>query len=98
MSRTLTDILVERERLLARCAQQRAAVSTACRALAGPAAVLDRVAAGGRFLMRHPLAVAGVIGTVVALRGRSVLRLALRGVAFWRLARRARFFMQFFQR
>jgi len=98
MSRTLTDVLVERERLLARCAVQRDAVSAACHALAGPAAVFDRLAAGGRFVARHPVAVAGAVATLIALRGRSVLKLAMRGIAFWRLASRARIFMQFLGR
>lgn len=98
MSRTLIDVLVERERLLARCARQRDAVAAACEALSGPAAVVDRLAAGGRFVARHPLALAGALATLMALRGRSVLKLAMRGVAFWRLASRARIFMQFLGR
>ena len=43
MSRTLTDVLVKRERLLAQCAQQRDALAVACRGLVGPAVVVDRL-------------------------------------------------------
>lgn len=98
MNRTLTHVLVERERLLASCAQQRDAVATSCRALAGPAAVLDRVVSGGRYLVGHPIAVAGTIGILVALRGRSLLNLAMRGIGLWRVVRRVRSLMQFVRR
>jgi len=98
MSRTLTDVLVERERLLARGAQQRVAVASAVHGLSGSVAILDRVAAGGRFLARHPLGVAGGMGLVIALRGRSMLKLALRGISLFRLALRARTFMQLVRR
>lgn len=97
MSRTLTDILVERERLLARCAQQRIAVAAACDGLAGPAAVVDRIAALGRSVARHPLAVVAVMASVVALRGRSLIRLSVRSIGLWRLVLRLRSLVQLFR-
>jgi hypothetical protein len=98
MSRTLTDVLVERERLLARGAQQRLAIANACRGLAGPAAVLDRIGAGGRYLVRHPGIVAGVVLAAMALRGRSLVGLVARGIGLWRLAQRFRAFARLLQR
>ncbi len=98
MSRTLTDVLVERERLLARGAQQRIAIADACRGLAGPAAVLDRIGAGGRYLARHPVIVMGVVFAAMVLRGRSLLGLAARGIGLWRLAQRFRALARLLQR
>lgn len=88
MSRTLTDILVERERLVARCAQQRIVFASASRGLARPAATVDQALMAGRWLLRHPVAVAVVAVSLVVLRGRSVLGLAARGLAVWRLLSR----------
>ena len=98
MSRTLTDVLVERERLLARCEQQRVAVADACRGLVGPAQFLDRICAGGRYLARHPLAVVGIVAAAVVLRGRSLLSLAIRGIGLWRLLHRFRTLARSLQR
>lgn len=98
MSRTLTDVLVERERLLGRCEQQRIAVADACRGLVGPANLLDRIGAGGRYLARHPVAVVGVVVAAMVLRGRSVFSLAVRGIGLWRLAQRFRVLARLFRR
>lgn len=84
----LTQVLVERERLLARSAQQRAALAQACAGLTGPAAVIDRAVDACRFLRAHPLGLGVLLAVVVVSRGRSVLSLALRGVSLWRLYRR----------
>lgn len=95
--RTLTEVLVERERLIARCASERDAVASAAAGLAGAAAVADRLVAGGRFMARHPLAIAAAIGVAAALRGRSLVRFALRAVGVWRLAMRARGLLRYFR-
>jgi len=98
MKRTLTEVLVARERLLVRNEQQRAVIHRACMGLAGPAAMIDRAADCGRYLRAHPAALAGLIGTLLLLRGRSVLSIATRGLAFWRLGRRVRSLMRLFER
>lgn len=98
MSRTLTDVLVERERLRIRCNQQRSAVADGFRALAGPAAVLDRIAAGGRYLARHPIAVGGIVAAAMMMRGRSLMGLAARSIGLWKLAQRLRVLVRLFGR
>lgn len=98
MSRTLTDVLVERERLLARCGQQRVAVADAFRGLAAPAAVVDRVVCGGRYLARHPIAVAVIVAAAMVMRGRSLVGIAARGIGLWRLAQRFRALARLFLR
>jgi hypothetical protein len=98
MSRTLTDVLVERERLLARCEQQRTAVADASRGLAPVTAMVDSITAAGRYLARHPVAVAGIVATAMVLRGRSLLGLAVRGIGLWRLAQRIRAVARMLQR
>ena len=90
MEQALTKVLVERERLLARSAQQREAIAIACANLAGPASLIDRAIGFGRFLRAHPAAVAVLVGGVLALRSRSVLALAASGIGVWRFVRRLR--------
>jgi hypothetical protein len=89
MERLLTQVLVERERLRGRIEAQRRDVVRYGQALARPASIIDRVMQAGRFLRAHPLLVAAAGAAVFALRGRTMLGLATRGFALWRLARRA---------
>jgi hypothetical protein len=98
MSRTLTDVLVERERLLARCGRERDAVAGVFQSLTKPAAVFDGVAGVGRFLARYPVVAAGIAAALAVSRGRSIVKLAIRGAGLWRIALRARDFMRLFYR
>jgi len=86
MDAALTKVRLERERILARIAGQRAAVVTSFAGLATPISLLDRVIGVGQFWRSHPAALA----VVVALRARSVLRLLARGIGLWRIAREVR--------
>jgi len=96
MERVLTKVLVERERIRARIARDRTAITGYCQALSGPAVVVDNVLEGVRFLRRHPLAVGGVVAAVAVLRVRSVVGLTVRGIGLWRLFRRLRRLAQTF--
>jgi len=98
MKRTLTEVLLARERLLVINEQQRAGIQDACAGLAGPAAMIDRAMGCARYLRSHPTALAGLVGALLVLRGRSVLGIATRGLAFWRLGRRVRSLMRLFER
>jgi hypothetical protein len=98
MSRTLTDVLVERERLLARCNREREAVAIAYQSLTTPAVGLDRVVAAGRFIVRHPVAAAAITAMLAVLRGRSLFKLAVRGIGLWQFVLRARSFIQLLNR
>ena len=90
MDRALTEVLVRRERLLARAERERTAIASTYRRLAAPAAAIDRIVAIGWFLRSHPVAVAGGVAGIMVLRARSVGKLAARGLGLWRLLRRAR--------
>lgn len=83
----LIEIARRKERLIARAESQRAAIGTSFHQLQGPIAVVDRGLKIVHFLRGHPLLVAVVIGVVAVFRGRSLLSLAGRGLALWRLWR-----------
>ncbi len=83
----LIEIARRKERLIARAELQRAAIAVSVQQLQGPIAVVDRGLKIARFLREHPLLVAVVIGVATVFRGRSLLSLAGRGLAAWRLWR-----------
>lgn len=88
MAGSLSEVLVKRERLLASIAAQREGVRHAVGGLAGPIALIDRVAQAGRFLRAHPFAVGAAVAVLVAMRTRSLVGLLARGFGAWRLLRR----------
>jgi hypothetical protein len=90
MDRSLTRVLVERERLLARTDQQRLAIANACSGLGKPAALIDSALGCGRFVRGHPAALAAIVGSIIVLRARSILGIVTRGIGMWRLLRRLR--------
>ena len=90
MSDALTEVLLRRERLLARIVHQRESVEAAIAGLSGPVALIDRVLNAGHFLRAHPAAVTLVVAVVVALRGRGLLRMVSRGLGAWSLLRQVR--------
>jgi hypothetical protein len=94
MERLLTQVLVERERLRGRIEAQRRDVVRYGQALARPASIIDRVVQAGRFVRTHPLVAVAAGAAVFALRGRTLLGLATRGFAIWRLARRTQAFLR----
>jgi hypothetical protein len=89
MQRALTRVLVERERLCGRLNGQRSDVARYAHGLQRPAAVVDRVVHAARIVRAHPGVVLAAGATFLVVRGRSMLGLATRGFALWRLARRA---------
>jgi hypothetical protein len=89
MESALIRVLVERERLRGRIEGQRRDVARYGHGLAKTAAIADRVVEAGRFVRTHPLLVLTAAVPIFVLRGRTMLGLAARGFAVWRLARRA---------
>ena len=90
MIRVIADIKRRKQLLIERCAGQRASIAVAVRGLERPAALADRVLAAGRSLRSHRLLLAtAVVAAVVAvaLRRGTMVGLAARGVAMWRLWR-----------
>ena len=90
MHDSLTRVLVERERLRTRIEVQRADTERYLKGLAVPMALIDRVRLAARFVRAHPAVLAAAMGSVFALRARSMLSLFARGVGLWRLGVRAR--------
>lgn len=90
MSDALTEVLLRRERLLARVARQRENVALAFEGLAGPIALIDRLIRAGRVLRAHPVAVVALLAGVFVLRARTVVGMIGRGIGIWRLFTRVR--------
>ncbi len=90
MDAALTRIRLQREQILARVGAQRAAVATSFAGLATPISLVDHALGAARYLRAHPVALAVLVAAVVALRTRSILGLAARGLGVWRLVRQVR--------
>jgi hypothetical protein len=74
--------------LIARCATQRATIADAFHDLERPIAIVDRAVSVVRFFRTHPLLLGVAVAVFVALKQRgSVVGLAARGAAAWRLWR-----------
>ena len=90
MSDALTKALLRRERILMRVARQREDIGLAFAGLAGPIALIDRIANAGRLIRAHPAAVAVLVAALVAMRGRTLIGVVTRAFSIWRLARQVR--------
>jgi hypothetical protein len=85
-----TQVIVARELLLARIADQRGVVAQQAAGLAPVLRLVDRAGGAVGYVRRHP-ALAAVAGlALVVLRGRMLLGLGMRAFGIWRLVRRAR--------
>ena len=86
-----TERLIElarlKERLIARAAAQRAAVAATIREWRVPITVADQAFGIVRFFRSHPVLLAAAVAAVAVLRGRTLVGLAGRGLAAWRLWR-----------
>ncbi len=93
----LDDIVHRKQRLIERCAVQRAAIAGAFRELDRPIAIADRVLKIARFFRSHPVLIgAAIAGIMVARRRTSLVGLLARGVSVWRLWRTIRTWAQRF--
>ena len=90
MSDALTKTLLRRERILARVARERGDVELAFVGLSGPVAMADKFVEVGRMLRAHPASVAVLVAAIVALRGRTLFGVVMRGIGLWRLLRQIR--------
>jgi hypothetical protein len=86
--KTLTEVYVQRGRLLERIALQRAVLSQELepvqQALAKADLVVAGVNAGVGYVKRHPALAALGVAVLFVLQGRRVLRLARRGFFLWK--------------
>jgi hypothetical protein len=86
--KTLTEVHVQRGRLLERIALQRAVLSQELEPVHAVLEATDRVVAGVNagvaYVKRHPGVTALAVAVLFALKGRRVLRLARRGFFVWK--------------
>ena len=82
-----SELLLQRERLLARCAAQRDDLAVLAQRLDGPLRLADRGIVGVRYMRAHPLALGAVVGLVAVMRRRSLWKWAQRGFIGWRAYR-----------
>lgn len=83
----LIELARRKERLIARAAAQRTAIAGTFREWRTPIAVADRALAVARFFRSHPVLLAAAVAAAVALRGRTLVGLAGRSFAAWRVWR-----------
>ena len=90
MGDTLTRVLVRRERILSRVAQQRDGVALAFAPLQRPVAVVDRLIEAGRALRARPGLVVILLAALFAWRARTVIGVVARGITLWKTLRSLR--------
>lgn len=81
------EILLKRERLLARCAAQRDELAALTQRLDGPLKVADRGIAGVQYLREHPLLLGALVAVGTLAQRRGLLKWAQRGFVAWRAYR-----------
>lgn len=88
MNRRLDELLLQRGRLLERIAGQRASLSHDMAPVAGVLGKADAAAAWARSLAasirRHPVAVSLAAASLLAIKGRTLLRWGGRAFSLWR--------------
>ena len=84
---TMSDIVREREQLLARCDTQRQYVAALAGQFSGTLKIADTAIAGVRYLRRHPVILSAFVAVLTASRGRGMLKWAQRGFLAWRAYR-----------
>ena len=81
---TLIDIMVKRERLLARCSAQRDDLAAIAQQWQGPLQVADRVVAAVQYLRRHPLVLGAAVAMAAVIERRHLWKWGQRGFVAWR--------------
>lgn len=87
MNARLAELAMRRERLVARCAEQRAALADSVQGLHAPLQMADRALSMLAFVRRHPLVTVAAGALAFALRPRRAGLWLKRGWLVWRLAR-----------
>ena len=80
-------IMVERERLLVRCAAQRDDLAMLAQQFDGPLQFADRVVAAVDYLRRHPLVLGGAVALLALVQRRNLWSWVRRGFVVWRTFR-----------
>jgi YqjK-like protein len=84
---SMTQILLERERLVTRCAAQRMELAELSTKLERPLRFADRVIEVIATVRAHPALFGAAVAVLVALRHRGMWRWARRGYTLWRAYR-----------
>ncbi len=87
MNARLAELATRRERLIARSAEQRAALADSVQALHAPLQIADRALSIIAFVRRHPLITVAAGALAFALRPRRAGLWLRRGWLLWRLFR-----------
>lgn len=80
----MIDIMRKRERLLARCAAQRAELTAIARQWQGPLEIADRALAAVNYLRSHPVILGVLAALVVVIQRRGLWGWVRRGFVLWR--------------
>jgi len=83
----LDELAVRRERLVARAAEQRAAVAASLAGCRSVLSIADRAFVWGQWARRHPALLAISTAVLVAARPRLGLRWVVRALSVWRTGR-----------
>ena len=78
------DVALRKERLLARCDDQRIVIAQAYRRWQAPMRIVDRGWAAARFLRAHPIVLAVGVAVAMVIGRRSLFTWIGRGVVAWR--------------
>ena len=84
---TMSQLMRERDQLLARCEKQRDYLGALTGQFAGTLNIADTAVSGVRYLRRHPVLLSVVVAAFTAARGRGILKWAQRGFLAWRAYR-----------
>jgi hypothetical protein len=83
----MDELARARERLLARCAEQREGLAQQVHEWRVPLTLTDRVWAGVQFLRNHPALLVGIAAALLTFRTRSLWSALKRGFVLWRTLR-----------
>jgi YqjK-like protein len=83
----ISEVMRERERLLARCDAQRAEIAVMVPQFEGPLRIADRVIAGINYLRHHPVILGVLVAALTIVQRRHWWSWAKRGFVLWRAYR-----------
>ena len=84
---TMSDIVREREQLLARCDRQREYVGALAGQFAGTLKIANGAVAAVKYLRSHPVLLGVIAAALATSRGRGMVKWARRGFLAWRAYR-----------
>jgi hypothetical protein len=83
----MSEIVREREQLLARCDRQREYLGALTVQFAGPLKIADGALTGVKYVRSHPVLLGVITAALAVSRGRGMVKWARRGFLAWRAYR-----------